>query len=403
MQVAPKQKPTRKLTNWLTGYAQFTEHTEAPRPFHMWTGVSTIAAALNRKCWIDMGTFSLYPSFYIIMVAPPGIATKSTTASIGESLLRDADAIHLGASSMTWQAMLDELQESTTLIELPKEPMPISVSPIHIFASELGTFLQLKGDSGMLDALVDLWDGKPSFKRRTRSSGIVDIPRPYVNLLGCTTPGWLSSNAESYFVDGGFFSRTVFVYASEKDRLIAYPEDTLDHTLRESLLQDLTRIKDLSGEFKLSKEAKEWGTEWYEATYKSPPEHLQGEKFQSYLARRQTHLHKIAMVCSASEDNSLLITVEQMQMAEQMLHLAEDNLIHIHESIVTSDKMKSFTLLKKFFYLHKAPIEKNKLFREFFTRITHQEFEEALKALLFAGEVKQLQKNQITYIQHKGI
>ena len=53
---------------------------------YAWVGVSTIAGALRRKVWIDQAYFKWYPNFYIILVAPPGIVAKSTTASLGMRL-----------------------------------------------------------------------------------------------------------------------------------------------------------------------------------------------------------------------------------------------------------------------------------------------------------------------------
>lgn len=397
-----KHQPSngRKCANWLATYASFTEETEAPREFHLWTAISTIAAALNRKCWIDMGSFNIYPSLYIIFVAPPGIATKSTTARVGEELLADADACPMGASSMTWQAMLDELQESGQAIEFaPGKPM-MTISPLHIFASELGTFLQM-GDAGMIDTLVDLWDGKNNFKRRTRGSGIVTIPRPYINLLGCTTPGWLSANAESYFIDGGFFSRTIFVYADQKDRLIAYPEDTFDYTLRADLLHDLERIKELKGEFSLDKEAKEWGAQWYKDTYTAPPAHLQGDKFQAYLSRRQSHLHKIAMCVSAAEREDRLITLSHLQVAQGMLTMAELNLVQIYDSIVTNDKVGAYKQVKALVRGNSGK-SKNTLFREMAHRMSYEDFNSAIQALTFAGEIKVSQMGNEIVVKWNG-
>ena len=60
----------RSLENWLSAYVSYTDDTEAPREFHLWSAISAVAGALGRKCWIDMGTFTLYPAFYIIFVAP---------------------------------------------------------------------------------------------------------------------------------------------------------------------------------------------------------------------------------------------------------------------------------------------------------------------------------------------
>jgi hypothetical protein len=392
--------PTRKLASWFQAYAKYTEGTEAPAEFHMWTAVSTIAGALNRKCWIDMGSFSIYPSMYIIFVAPPGVATKSTTAGIGTSMLDETESIQMASSSGTWQAMLDELQEAERVVTLTPGKPQVTISPLHVFASELGTFLNMS-DNGQIDMLVDLWDGKQKFKRRTRGSGVQEIIRPYVNLLGCTTPSWLSNNAEDYFIGGGFFSRTIFVYADTKQRLIPYPTDTFNHSIHADLQEDLKQISKLAGEFTLDEEAKAWGTQWYIDTYENTPEHLKGEKFQGYIARRQNHLHKVAMVVSAGTRCDMVITQEHMEIANGMLFMAESNLKTIYDSIVTNDKIGAFKLVKQVIKtLGKS--SKPALFNEVSHKISYDDFENACKALLFSGEVKSSQKSGQLWLVWNG-
>lgn len=398
-QTQPNPTPitTRKLKSWLATYADFTTDTEAPAEFHMWTAVSTIAAAMNRKCWIDMGTFEIYPSMYIIFVAPPGVATKSTTARIGEELLEATDAIAMASDSITWQALLDELEESQTVVTLEPGKPSVTISPLHVFASELGTFLDMS-DQGMINLLIELWDGKRKYRRKTRSGGGITIPRPYMNLLGCTTPSWLSSNAEEYFIGGGFFSRTIFVYADKKEKLIAYPKDTFNKDLLHKLQEDLKHIAKLTGKFTLAKEAQAYGEEWYTKTHTQTPKHLLGEKFQAYISRRQNHLHKVAMVISASEACDRVITLEHMLAAEGMLYMAETNLRIIYDSIVTNDKVGVYKRVKLAIQKFKE-VNKRTLFQELSHQISYQDFEEAIKSLSFAGEIVAMQKAGDLYIK----
>ncbi len=303
----------------------------------------------------------------------------------------------MAAASGTWQAMLDELQESARVITPEPGKPQITISPLHVFASELGTFLKLH-DGDQVDVLVDLWDGKQKFPRRTRGSGQVDIPRPYMNLLGCTTPSWMSNNVEEYFIGGGFFSRTIFVYANKKERLIPYPEDSFNYSLRNDLVADLKKISKMTGEFTLDQEAKEWGAEWYRETYENPPSHLKGDKFQGYIARRQNHLHKVAMVISASERCDRKITKQHLEAANNMLFMAENNLKTIYDSIVTNDQVGAYKLVRHAINTL-GYTSKPALYRELALRVSHSDFENSIKALLFSGECKQIQKGGEIWIK----
>ena len=81
----------RKKPNWIKTYMQYSSFSEAPDKMHFWVAVSTIAGALRRRVWIDQGYFQWTPNFYIILVAPPGIVSISTSLSIGMILLRQLE------------------------------------------------------------------------------------------------------------------------------------------------------------------------------------------------------------------------------------------------------------------------------------------------------------------------
>jgi len=103
---------TRKFPNWLKAYIGYTRDSESPTEFHFWTGVSVLAGALRRRVWIDMKKFQWTPNFYVILVGPPGVAAKSTSISMGMSLLTQVPSIRFGPESMTWQALAKDLEDA---------------------------------------------------------------------------------------------------------------------------------------------------------------------------------------------------------------------------------------------------------------------------------------------------
>lgn len=60
--------PTRHRTDWLTSFLEFTENSEPPPTYRLWTALSVIAACLRRKVKLDLGMLTFYPNFYIILV-----------------------------------------------------------------------------------------------------------------------------------------------------------------------------------------------------------------------------------------------------------------------------------------------------------------------------------------------
>jgi len=125
----------RVLSNWFTSYAEYTEISEAPVLFDFWTGVTTIAGALRRQTFIDEIKFKIFPNFYVFFVAPPGIATKSTTVGVGMRLLRQIEGVTMGPSSMTWQGLTRGLQNAQQLV--PQKPKQSTIFSPKNFSPKL--------------------------------------------------------------------------------------------------------------------------------------------------------------------------------------------------------------------------------------------------------------------------
>lgn len=261
----------RRLKSWLHSYAEFTDVSEAPISFNFWTGVAAIAGALERKVWIDEVKFKWYPNFYILLVSPPGVATKSSTVSVGMKILRTVPDVQFGPSSMTWQGLARGLQESQVMVPLHdevtnpllQEYMPMSAITCEV--SELGTFLDMN-DGQMQSVLIDLWDGKDSaWERWLSTADNTRIENPWINVIAATTPTWLAMNFDDLTVGGGLTSRIVFVYAEEKRQRIPYISDMINiknyDQLEKDLAHDLEEIHKIKGPFILTPEAKLLGAE----------------------------------------------------------------------------------------------------------------------------------------------
>ena len=319
----------RYFDDWIAAYLEYCRFSESPDKFHRWTAVGTVAGALRRQVWLDMGYFQWTPNFYIIFVAPPGIVSKSTTINIGMNLLRELEDIHFGPDAVTWQALARALAESRQAFEVEPEVFHVQ-SAITIASSELGTFFN-PHDREMVDMLVSLWDGQPGVWRKlTKTSGEDLIENPWINLLACTTPAWIAGNFPEYLVGGGFTSRCIWVYGQAKRKLVAYPglaePDSAREELRRKLVHDLEQIASIRGPYELTPDAVAFGEAWYEHHHneviaKASPD----DRRAGYWARKQTHLHKLAMVISAARRGDRRIIAEDLETALSWLEGAEED------------------------------------------------------------------------------
>ena len=71
--------------------------------------------------------------------------------------------------------------------------------------------------------ITDLWDGKNKYSHEIRTDVPIEIEFPWLNLLGCTTPGWLRDSFKDINITGGFASRCCFIFGDEKSKLIPFP------------------------------------------------------------------------------------------------------------------------------------------------------------------------------------
>lgn len=276
--------------------------------------------------WIDQKLFRWHCNMYIVMVAPPGIVAKSTTADIAMQLLRKVPGIKFGPDIVTWQALsvaFAESNESYKMLDPNGEDIWVPQCALTLASSEFGNLVN-PADRDMIDLLVNLWDGKQgNFKKMTKGNGTDNIENPWINLIACTTPAWIAGNFPEYVIGGGFTSRCLFVYADQKDKYVAYPSQHAPvnfYTVQTALVQDLEDIAtNICGAYNLTPAAFAWGEEWYKFHWQHKPDELDDDRFSGYLSRKQTHIHKTAMVLSAARHNDLVVEEADLILATDMV------------------------------------------------------------------------------------
>lgn len=325
----------RNLPDWITGFMLLTDNSEPPMLFRKWTAISTIAAALQRKCRVDIGiSLTFYPNFYIVLVGPSATG-KGTAMKYAYDIIEQVPAIRLSAQATSLQALIRRMKE-TNLTDVDMETGEQCYhSSLTIFSNEFTVFLGYHNRE-LITALCDWYDCHNKWTYDTIKRDREEVIGVWTNILAGTTPDSIQSALPMEAIGTGLTSRIIFVNEDKKEKLVVFPTTThREVELQEYLIRDLEQITLMSGCFHFTEDAISYYTEWCHLQDQSPP--FSDPKFDGYCGRRRKHLLSLAMVCSASRDNALILTKDDVERATQLLAEVEVKMGSIFRGMGKSD------------------------------------------------------------------
>lgn len=315
--------------SYVQNYMIWNTNTEVPETYYFWSGVSSLAALVNGQVWIKMGRYSIYPNMYIVMIGPPGNG-KTSALRRAEKLTRTFKDISLSAQSETAEGLVRFMRDSCVKnLLLQKETVPFT--PVTCFLSELSNFFG-RDPGGMIDLLTGIWDcGGENYHRRTKGQGEDVLPRPNLNLLGCTTQDWITTYLKSDIIGGGFTRRVVFVneMMTDDNVRVPRPDDTPD-TLRAfaNCVAYGTVLREVKGEMSYGQGAIAWWDTWYN-TRPIPRE----PDIRGYHKSKPTLLLKVAMLMALSKAPERVVDIEDLELALALLDKTETHLLKVFQGI----------------------------------------------------------------------
>ena len=292
--------------DWLTTYLEYTSNQESPSMFHLWVGVSVIAAALGRRVCIDRGYYTLHPNLYTVLVGASARVRKTTAVNTGYEIFKEA---------MPEACVISQKVTPEALIQvLGQRGKELGTSDGVMVSTELSVFLgsALRDDS-LLQLLTKLYDCEDKLDYHTIIRGKEVCEKVCFNLMGATTPEWIKTSMPGHAVGGGFTSRIIFVYQSQPERKIPFPHLTPEQkALKGKLVEGLKEIGKMEGEFKLTKDARDWYEEWYCEVFKPEKADV---GLDGYYGRKHDTLLKVAISFAASRGSKLQLDEMDLRMA----------------------------------------------------------------------------------------
>lgn len=125
------------------------------------------------------------------------------------------------------------------------------------------------------------------------------------------------------------------------------------------------------------------------------------DRMQGYRARKQTHIHKLAMVLSAAESSELVITKDHLATALAFTAGIERDMHIVFESIGVHQSARDAEILMSYVRANKI-VPHQELWRVCMRAMSLKEFSEAIDSLVRAGYIKLVQEGSIIQVHSTG-
>ena len=377
-----EKSTSRVLSNWLLSYNEYTQESESPEQFHLWTGLSVLASAVRRNIWLNQGIYILYPNMFVILTGPPGRVAKSTTIRLGRKLLLGVNDILFGPDSVTREELIRVMA---------KAGHNRRQSALTIHSTELSSLIEPSGVK-MIQFLTDIYDGDYKWRHSTKHSGRDTIDNPILNILAGTTPSWIAEGLPADVLGHGFTARVIFVYGDEPRYLKPFPEEP-SGTLISDLINDLDHISRIEGCFEWEGTARKT----YEKMYSDLARTIPGDyRLEGFHNRKKIHVLKVAMLLSIAEGDDLVLRKVDLETAWDILQMVE------------RDMGKTFSAVGK--YEHANNLERiilhirqeggltaEKLHEKFYAMGDIQEISKMLLMAMQMGAIKRVKEDDVTW------
>ena len=374
--------------SFIENYMLYNSGNEANKTYHRWSALSALSSIISRRVWIDMGYFRIYPNLYIVLLGPPG-NKKTTAMTVAKSLIRQlGSAIPFSAECQTKESLVKELAEYERTFDFPGAVKPYKYTPMSIFVTELSQFIGVD-PARMIDLLTTIYD-QDFYDLKTKNKGCQLIVGPYLTLLACTTPEWITNYLKSDVITGGFSRRALFVLEyDDSDIRVPFPEITpVMKAAWDNLITYAHVLFTIGGEFKWDPPAKEWYIKWYEKRTISSDPLIRWFDATSYIQAL-----KIAMLISLSESTDMVIRLGHLQQAFALLEVLKVNLPKVFQGIGRNElnvvKMKVLSVLNT-----TGPITDRKLMAMIYSELPHggADFDTLMRDMDKCGDIKRVQK-----------
>ena len=306
-------------------WLDYTEGTPSPVIFRLWSGISLVAGALERRVWAAYGDLVTYPNLYVLLVAHPGIGKGiiEDVRDIWQSTkLPDSKlpAFHVASDSITRASLVDELGGAKQ-VRLTSEGPPLTYHCLLIPSEEFQVLLPSYNPE-FVGVLNGLWMNKELHKEKRRTSIVKEliIEKPTLNILAGTQPAYLANAFPEEVWNTGIARRLFMIFAGERPIFDIFAKGHKTPDRRSALILRLSQLAALHGPVFWEPAVEKAVRDWHLAGGPPVPAH---SRLLHYVQSRTLVLVKLMVIAALAARGELVVRLEDHTRAMGWLLEAE--------------------------------------------------------------------------------
>ena len=282
-------------------YEIYTKNIPGATSFHTWSALTILGAAATGRVQIFEEPNAIHPNLMTILVGLPS-AGKSVAANTARSIFSIASQLKSNMQIYDYNGTLKDIVHEVTTAP--------STSNYTVFSEEANIIFNGAKHLQIVRTIKLYNSGRISLLTGVQADQFKHVfPR--------------------HLFDLSLLPRAHFVIADKTPMPKVFQHNDLNSELRAELEHDLKIIMRLSGEITFSKKARDLINHWWVDELGADLSQLEHPMLTQYNEKRIIHLLKLAMICSMSRTNSLVVKKKDVTRAFKIM-TDNEKLLAVH-------------------------------------------------------------------------
>lgn len=316
---------------------ELTDGVNSPDQFRLWTAISLVAGACERRVWARAAKAQTFPNLYVLLTAAPGVGKQ--VINLGKRLWKettsgqDVKAFHIAPTQMTKASLIDALGKAKQ-VKIVRAGN-FTYHSMLVAAEEFQVLLP-NYDTEYISALNEIFNNPDLPYEETRRTGSVkeiSIDLPQLNILAGVQPAYFVSTFPEEAWSTGFARRILMIHAAEAkfQELFQPGTDIVGGEAWHGVLRQLSHISAMAGQMAWEPAAATRLADWHRLGGPPVPTH---SKLAHYNNSRTMFAIKLTIVAAVARSGELVIVEDDVKRALAWLVEAERRMPDVFREMI---------------------------------------------------------------------